>query len=193
MKLCNSCNAGVMEEKDVIDFAVQLFDAGVNFIVPVAHVSICNHCDEYVFDTDEIERWEALYIDNQKRMLKSIKWNEEARNWVPFDGANYLKMHYDLKLPDSTIIEQCWINAGKIHDHKHNTEYTGHAGVHIAVSIYHPIEDNCRQDIYGMDDLAELVEFGQISLSKLDVNSTVSIAEAIMANQNLEMYAKSQH
>jgi hypothetical protein len=124
-------------------------------------------------------------------MKPEIRWNPEARRWVPFNGDNYLKMHYDVNNSKGDIIKQVWINAGKIYDHVNDVEYDKMSGCTIALSIDHPLEEGLRQTIYSMEDLVELIDMGQISLGDLDVDSTVSIADYIIAKKEMERNEKS--
>jgi hypothetical protein len=56
--------------------------------------------------------------------------------WRIWNGNNYIKTHYDVLLPDGTIIEHCWANAGKLRKGFH--VFDEHSNVKIRVSASYP-------------------------------------------------------
>jgi hypothetical protein len=56
--------------------------------------------------------------------------------WRDWNGNNYIKTHYDVKLPDGTIIYHCVANAGKLRKGMHVFEE--HSNVQVRLSESYP-------------------------------------------------------
>lgn len=80
------------------------------------------------------EKWDqAAY--NRKKIEEygpNFVHDYSQDEWRPWTGNNYIKSHYDILLPDGTIIEHQWPNAGFIR------EFEGGDNIMVKLSDTHP-------------------------------------------------------
>lgn len=83
--------------------------------------------------------------------LESAYWEVEpdagpiycGYEWEPFTkDFDYWKKFYDVMLPDGTIVEQCWPNAGKMNAINGDGRTWGHEdNIKVRLSKKHPMDD----------------------------------------------------
>lgn len=62
----------------------------------------------------------------------------DYEEWCTWTGNNYIKSHYDVLLPDGTVLEHCRPNAGVMFEHRGVREFRAEDNVKVRLSKTSP-------------------------------------------------------
>lgn len=102
-----------------------------------------------------LELWDFLNVGTQLELLAKLKEKKpkvyelvaEALIWHDFtENFDYAKKFYDVQLPDGTVIEQCWPNAGGMNESMNpnavkDRRFMPKDNVKVRLSLRHPMDD----------------------------------------------------
>lgn len=80
------------------------------------------------------ERKEFSIADYVKRKEASYQHDYSFDEWRSWTGENYVKVWYDVLLPDGVIVHGCWPNAGLLTDTSTGNTWSSTDNVQVRIS-----------------------------------------------------------